>query len=72
MGDSCVLLDCLIGAPEARGRAMGIDQTSPLSVLGQPGRQVGGSNVPPKGTWNSSIESCPLWCFRYICGFQQL
>jgi hypothetical protein len=25
-----------------------------------------------EGTWNSSIESCPLWCFQYICGFQQL
>ena len=29
-------------------------------------------HVPPKGTWNSSIVSCPFWCFRYICSVQQL
>jgi hypothetical protein len=26
---------------------------------------------PPRGTWNFSIESYPLWRFRYICSFQQ-
>ena len=30
------------------------------------------SNVPPKGTWKSSVESSPLWCFRYYCSAQQL
>ncbi len=30
------------------------------------------SSVPPKGTWNSSIESWPLLCIRYICGVQRL
>jgi hypothetical protein len=30
------------------------------------------SNVPPKGTWKSSVESGPLWCFRYYCSAQQL
>jgi len=30
------------------------------------------SSVPLKGTWNSSIESWPLWCIRYICGVQRL
>jgi hypothetical protein len=30
------------------------------------------SSVLLKGTWNSSIESWPLWCIRYICGAQRL
>jgi hypothetical protein len=30
------------------------------------------SNVPPKGTLNSSIEIYPLLLFRYICSVQQL
>ena len=27
------------------------------------------SNVPPKGTWNSSIESCPLWSIGTSAAF---
>jgi hypothetical protein len=29
-------------------------------------------SVPQKGTWNSSIESRRVWCFRIICGVKRL
>ena len=37
-----------------------------VKVFWQATQRLSGSNMPPNGIWKSAIESCPLWCFRYI------